>query len=211
MVLRELDARGFFSVPLTRYLCRRGSGEMEVRMKVGLVRHFEVECKLPGISNLVTPGQFQEWLHEYEMSDIIEGNIEPSAIIWEKCYSSDLPRALKTAQKIYSGQVVETKALRELVICPPTDRNIKLPVPLWLILGRMAWMLSHKSQIESKLLFEKRVKYILEELILKEDRNVLLVSHGFIMMFLRKELIKRGFIGPGFGRAKNGKIYVYEK
>ncbi|VBB05684.1 Hypothetical protein LUCI_0895, partial [Lucifera butyrica] len=131
------------------------------------------------------------------------GNIEPSAIIWEKCYSSDLPRALKTAQKIYSGQVVETKALRELVICPPTDRNIKLPVPLWLILGRMAWMLSHKSQIESKLLFEKRVKYILEELILKEDRNVLLVSHGFIMMFLRKELIKRGFIGPGFGRAKN--------
>jgi len=180
-------------------------------MKIGLVRHFEVECQLPGLGRWMTPGQFQQWLHEYEMSDIKDGEIEPSGIMWDKCYSSDLPRAFKTAQKIYDGQIIETKALRELVICPPTDRNIKLPVLLWLLLGRMAWMFSHKSQLETKPFFKERVKSIVQEIILKEDKDILIVSHGFLMIFLRKELIKRGFRGPNFKRPSNGKIYVFEK
>lgn len=180
-------------------------------MKVGLVRHFEVECRLPSLGNLMTPSQFQQWLHEYEMSDIKDGKVEPSKIIWDKCYSSDLSRALKTAQKIYSDQIIETNALRELVICPPTNRNIKLPVLLWLLLGRIAWMLSHKSQIENKLMFKERVKFIMEELILKNEKDILIVSHGFLMMFLRKELLKHGFKGPSFRTPDNGIIYVFEK
>ena len=180
-------------------------------MKVGLVRHFEAECHIPSIFSLMTPGQFHQWLDAYEISDIKAGKVDPSALIWEKCYSSDLPRALKTAQKIHPGPIIETKALRELVLCPPTNRNIKLPVLLWLILGRIAWMLAHKSQVESKLMLEERVTYILEELILKDDKDVLIVSHGFLMMFLRKELLKRGFKGPSFRKAANGKIYVFEK
>jgi len=190
---------------------RIANNEGGFRMKVGLVRHFEVECQLPSIGRLMNPCQFQQWLHEYEMSDIKDGKVEPSVIAWEKCYSSDLPRAVKTAQKMYSNQIIETKALREIVICPPTNRNLKLPVLLWLMLGRIAWMLSHKSQVESKLMFEERVKYILKEIILKDDKDVLIVSHGFLMMFLRKELLKRGFKGPSFKRADNGKIYVFEK
>ena len=89
--------------------------------------------------------------------------------------------------------------------------TFKLPILLWLFLGRIAWAISDKSQIESKLMFAERVKYILEELILKEDNDVLIVSHGFLMMFLRKELVNRGFKGPNFKRAENGKIYVFEK
>ncbi|WP_094605537.1 hypothetical protein SPSIL_013140 [Sporomusa silvacetica DSM 10669] len=180
-------------------------------MKIGLVRHFEVEYQLPSKLKLMTPNQFKQWLYEYEISDIKESRVEPSSIKWEKCFSSDLPRAVKTAQKLFAGQIIETKALRELAIFPPTNRNIKLPILLWLFLGRMAWMLSDKSQVESKLMFDERLKYILEEIILKEDDDVLLVSHGFLMIFLRKELLKRGFKGPNFKRAENGKIYVFEK
>jgi broad specificity phosphatase PhoE len=180
-------------------------------MKVGLIRHFEVDCPIPGISKLMTPDQFRQWLQEYETSDIKYDNFEANMMRWDKCYSSDLPRALKTAQKIYSGHIIATKELRELVICPPTDRNIKLPILLWLTLGRMAWMLSHKSQIESKLMFQERVKYILEEFILKDDQEVLIVSHGFLMMFLRKELLKLGFKGPNFRKADNAKVYIFEK
>lgn len=180
-------------------------------MKVGLVRHFEVECQLPSNFKLMTPNQFKQWLYEYELSDIKDCRVEPSLIKWEKCFSSDLPRAVKTAQKLFDGQTIETRALRELAIFPPTNRKIKLPILLWLFLGRIAWMLADKSQIESKLMFEERVNYILEEIILKEDNDVLIVSHGFLMMFLRKELVKRGFKGPKFKRAENGKIYVFEK
>jgi len=180
-------------------------------MKVGLVRHFEVDCQIPSISKLMTPDQFRQWLQEYEISDIKYGYFEPTMTIWDKCYSSDLPRAMKTARKIYDGQIIKTQALRELVIYPPTDISIKLPILLWLILGRMAWMLSHKSQLESRLMLKERVNYILEELILKDDKNALIVSHGFLMMFLRKALLKRGFKGPNFKKAENGKIYIFEK
>lgn len=180
-------------------------------MKVGLVRHFEVDCQMPGIGKLMTPDQFRQWLQEYETSDIKYTKVEPSAITWNKCYSSNLSRAIKTARNFYDGQIIETQALRELVIYPPTDINIKLPILLWLIFGRMAWMLSHKSQIESKSRFQERVNYILEELILKDDKNVLIVSHGFLMIFLRKELLKHGFKGPEFKKADNGKLYIFEK
>lgn len=180
-------------------------------MKVGLVRHFEVECQMPNISKLMTPNQFRQWLQEYEMSDIKYGTLELSMIKWDKCYSSDLPRAIKTAQKIYDGQIIETRALRELVIYPPTDINIKLPILMWLIFGRMAWMLSHKSQLENRLIFKERVNYIVKDLMFKGDKNVLIVSHGFLMVFLRKALLKHGFKGPDFRKAENGKLYIFEK
>lgn len=180
-------------------------------MKVGLVRHFEVAQQPSSNFKLMTPNHFKQWLQEYEISDIKDCMTEASGIVWKKCYSSDLPRAVKTAQKLYDGEIIELKALRELPIFPPTNINIKLPVVLWLFLGRIAWMLSHKSQVESKLIFSERVRSILEEIILKNDQDILIVSHGFLMLFLRKELLKQGFRGPNFKRAVNGKIYVFEK
>lgn len=180
-------------------------------MKVGLVRHFEVEHQPSNNLKLMTPNQFKQWVRKYERSGIKDCLLNPDRVIWEKCYSSDLPRAVKTAQKLFDGEITETKALRELPIFPPTSINIKLPVILWLFLGRIAWMLSHKSQVESKPMLKERVKYIVEEIILKNDQDILIVSHGFLMIFLRKELLKQGFRGPNFNRAVNGEIYVFER
>ena len=134
------------------------------KMKVGLVRHFEVEYKLPSLFTWITPEQFEQWLNEYEMADIKNCEAEPD-IIWGKCYSSDSPRAVKTAQKLFNGPINETRILRELVVSPPIRKSIKLPLCLWFVIGRIAWMLSHKSQVESKLMFEKRLKQIVQEII----------------------------------------------
>ncbi|SHJ32546.1 histidine phosphatase family protein [Propionispora hippei] len=180
-------------------------------MKIGLVRHFEVAHQPSSNLKLMTPTQLKEWLHEYELSDVKDCLLEPDKGIWETCYSSDLPRAIKTAQKLFAGEIIETKALRELPIFPPTNINFKLPVVLWLFLGRIAWMLSHKSQVESKAMLKERVKYIVDEIILKNDQDILIVSHGFLMIFLRKELLKQGFRGPNFKKAVNGEIYVFEQ
>ena len=180
-------------------------------MKVGLVRHFKVDYQYPSNFKLITGTEFKQCLHEYTMSNIKNCIVSPNLIKWDKCYSSDLFRAVKTAQKLFNGQIIKTQNLRELDIFPTTNRNIKLPFLLWLILGRIAWMLSHKSQLESKQIFKERINRILEEIIFKEDNDILIVSHGFLMMFLRKELLSQGFKGPHFISADNGKIYVFEK
>ena len=48
-------------------------------------------------------------------------------------------------------------------------------------------------------------------LISSYETDVLVVSHGFIMRLIRKELFKVGFKGKNFIKAKNGQLYVYEK
>lgn len=180
-------------------------------MKVGLIRHFKVDCYTPEPWCLITPEQFAQWLDQYELSDIQQPEDLPNLGIWSKCYTSNMPRAIKTAKTIFNGPIVETEALREVVMYPPIKKSIKLPMILWVYLGRFAWMLSHKSQLESKANFEKRLKYIVEEIILKDRDDVLIVSHGFLMYFLRKELLRLGFKGSNFTLAQNGVVYVFEK
>ncbi|WP_269082515.1 hypothetical protein [Aneurinibacillus tyrosinisolvens] len=40
---------------------------------------------------------------------------------------------------------------------------------------------------------------------------MLIVSHAALMMFMEKELLKRGFTGPKVKTAENGKLYLFEK
>jgi len=180
-------------------------------MKVGLVRHFAVDYECPHRWQLMTPEQFVNWVNEYNKAEVIPKKCELNSTVWDKCYSSDLPRAIKTAQALFDGEIVEAKMLREVVIYPPTTKNVKLPLALWLAMGRIAWILSHESQMETKKDFEQRLSGIVEEMILKERGNILLVSHGFLMIFLRKELVKLGFNGPNFKVPCPGKLYIFEK
>ena len=78
------------------------------------------------------------------------------------------------------------------------------------IMIRLAWLLNHNSQPESKDDVKKRIEIALDQ-ILGTEKNILIVGHGGIMLFMRKELLKRGFIGPSFKNPKNGELYVFEK
>jgi broad specificity phosphatase PhoE len=166
---------------------------------------------MPRRWQLMNPEQFANWIYEYDHADIKVQKSELISSMWDKCYSSDLPRAAKTAKIVFDGEINETEELREVVIYPPTNMNIKLPLFLWLSLGRMAWYLSHESQGETKKDLDKRVNRIIEEMILKENVNVLIVSHGFLMRFLQKGLLSNGFKGENFGLPSNGKLYIFEK
>ena len=44
-----------------------------------------------------------------------------------------------------------------------------------------------------------------------ERSDTLVVSHAGMMMYLRKELMRRGFRGPKFGVAEHARLYVYER
>ncbi|MFC3885142.1 histidine phosphatase family protein [Bacillus songklensis] len=179
-------------------------------MKIGLVRHFKVKRGYPE-KRFVTQKELFQWLDEYEASDIEVGETSLGSIEWKRCFASDLPRAAKTAETIYDGNIIKMKELREVQIYPLFKRDIKLPFLLYPILIRMAWLLKHKSQLERKADVEKRVKAILDDILSQSDENILIVSHGALMMFMRKELLKRGFKGPKMKTPENGKLYVFEK
>ncbi|MFC7440427.1 histidine phosphatase family protein [Laceyella putida] len=179
-------------------------------MKIGLVRHFKVKKGYPE-NTWVTQKELIKWLEEYDVADIEEGEVDLKGVAWKRCFASDLPRAEKTARKIYDGKIIKKKELREISVYPFIKRDMKLPFFMWAVLARVAWLFNHKSQLEGITDVKRRVKVVLDEILSQSQEDVLIVSHGVVMMFLRKELLKRGFKGPKLGTPKNGKLYVFEK
>lgn len=177
-------------------------------MKVGLIRHFKVTRGYP--NQLVTSDELMKWVHEYDASDVEENEIDLNHIDWKKCFSSDLPRAKKTAEKVFTGRIVYMEGLREIPLSPFFRPNMRLPLFLHLMVIRVAWLLNHQSQRGSKSEVVHRIKAALDQILISNE-DVLIVGHGGLMTFMRKELIQRNFKGPKFKRAQNGKLYIFEK
>lgn len=177
-------------------------------MYIGLVRHFKVDCNAQAF---MTSDDFEKWVIEYDNSHIIENEFETKNIKWDKCFSSDLPRAIKTSETIFQGEILKTPLLREVPLSAIYKTKLKLPHMFWCILARMAWSFKHKSQAETKRDTESRINEFLNSLDKELDNNMLIVCHGFFMKILEKELKKRGFRGRNMYFPKNGTLYLYKK
>lgn len=182
----------------------------ERKLKIGLVRHYKVKNAIPE-KTWLTPAELLKWFEDYDLSDIEEGETDLSHVEWDICYSSDLSRAEKTAYAIFKGKIIKTDKLREVQAYPIFQANIKLPYQVWAVLVRLAWLFNHSSQKDSVKAVKDRINLFLDEAISAENEHVLIVSHGALMIFMRKELLKRGFKGPKIGHPKNGILYVFEK
>jgi broad specificity phosphatase PhoE len=180
-------------------------------MKIGLVRHFKVKKEFPK-KFLLTQQELSQWIQEYDVADIEEGEVDLGNIAWKRCFTSDLPRAEKTARKIYQGPITVTKALREIPICPLfRNQEVKLPLWAWGLIMRGAWLCNHRSQIKAKQDVQRRLTDVIDEIMSRNGEDTLIVSHGILMVSMRQELLKRGFKGPRLGTPANGRLYVFEK
>jgi broad specificity phosphatase PhoE len=180
-------------------------------MYIGVVRHFRVDCNAQAF---MTSDDFEKWVVEYDNSAVIENKFETENIKWNKCFSSDLPRAIKTSESIFKGEIIKTQLLREVPLSPIYKTNLKLPHRFWCIMARIAWNFHHKSQVENKKDSQKRINEFLNSLDMKLDTNMLFVCHGFFMKIIERELKRRGFKGqniPNRPIPKNGKLYLYKK
>ena len=176
-------------------------------MRIGLVRHFEVDCSHKWF---LLDEEFQEWVRQYDCSPIRILDMAAEKNNWEKCYSSNLSRALETAQYIYRGIITQSALIREVPIMPVFKSSIKLPHVFWMIAGRIAWLLSHPSQPETIKQTKDKIEQFVSDIIAESEVSVLIVTHGFLMMQIQKELSKMGFTGDSFKRAKCGNVYVFE-
>lgn len=175
-------------------------------MRIGLLRHFKVNCPH---KKLMTSQEFREWSEKYEVSRVIKKKVDMYGIAWDVCYVSDIPRAITTAKEVYSGNLVIDKLLREVDNAPfiHTER-LKLPFEIWHICGRLAWLFKSKSQPETIDGTKKRINQFLDRIDWTKD-NVLIVFHGWMIYNFQKELRKRGFKGEKLKLVKNGVLYEY--
>ncbi len=178
-------------------------------MRIGLVRHFKVNCENPQFN--MTSSQFEDWIRQYDEAEIFHTDKQRTEIKWDLCYSSDFPRAVHTAEKIASCQIVETPLLREVPLTAFFKTRRKLPFPIWNLVGRLAWLVSQSSQPETRKESRERAREFLDLISKKEKKNSLVVSHGFFLYVLAKELKRQGYKGPRKRRFENGGLYIYEK
>lgn len=176
-------------------------------MKIGLVRHFKVDCPHKG---LYSGDQFDKWSYDYDYSEVFKKDVDLKGIKWDKCYSSDLKRALETAQYAYKGDITISPLLREVPANKFTDKNIMMPVDLWLLMARKSWRKSSKFQKETYYDTMKRIDEIFTEIV-ENNLDTLVVCHGFLILQIRKYLISKGFKGDRIIKAQNGKMYLFYK
>ncbi|WP_411349957.1 histidine phosphatase family protein [Paenibacillus sp. WLX2291] len=156
---------------------------------------------------MVTVSELVTWLEEYDVAEIELGTTDLRGLNWELCFASDLPRAIKTAQSIYSGEIIIMPELRE--ITPPTfNTELRFPFIGWAAFARIAPLLSRRYK---RMVAEAnaRIDRALDVILASEAEHILIVSHWALMLYMRKQLIKRGFTGPRMRMVENGKLHLF--
>ncbi|MBU5592223.1 histidine phosphatase family protein [Clostridium sp. MSJ-4] len=179
-------------------------------MKIGLVRHFKVNIQHKRYMN---SAEYDEFAERYNVSDVFPKDVDLKNIKWDKCYCSDLSRAMFTAKSIYKGEIKVTDKLREIQVVSRFNTKVPIHYYLWDIIGRLSWLVNHPSQPEGSRQTKDRIEKVLDDIIKesKDEDNILIVSHAALMYCVKNELKRRGFKGEKFFRAENGVLYLFEK
>jgi broad specificity phosphatase PhoE len=179
-------------------------------MIIGLVRHHPVNFKLKKWSDSNT---FNQNMESYNSAGIIPITPDHDFEQWDYCYTSTMKRALKTAKIIYTGQFIPTDLLREVPLKAGFQTRLKIPIFLWALVGRLQWLFKAKTQPENREMSTHRAREFIHQHCISHPRStrILVVSHGFFMTCLRRELLKLGFSGPLLLHVKNGKPYKFTK
>lgn len=176
-------------------------------MKIGLVRHFKVNHPFPG-KRLLSKSEVIQWFAEYDNTVHLEYKaVDLGVTNWRRCYSSPMIRAVKTANHIYNGAIVEIPELKELDILHRLPDSLKLPFMIWGLIVRIQSFSSNSDTNK----FKNSIIHFIDSVIADNEDDVLIVSHWFVMRVIQKELIKRGLAGDSFKSNDYGTLYVYER
>ena len=172
-------------------------------VRIGLVRHFPVSEGMP--RGWMTGRELHAWRQRYDVAAVNPCAIGAVRHAWSCCLSSDLPRAVTTAQALHDGSITLTPLLREPQLAEFRTGRLRLPSTVWPWVLRLAWMTRHPSQRRARIDFQEA------DLLDDTREHTLVVSHAGMMAFLRAELVRRGFSGPSFRVAEHARLYVFER
>ncbi len=158
----------------------------------------------------MTAGDLHVWRQRYDEADVHPADVEDESSRWARCYVSDMSRAQATARAMWSGEILTRPELREVEFAPFGTGKLRLPVWLWRRLVQLAWLTGHPSQRSLRDDFYNRIKAA-ADLIEASEEDILIISHAGMMLFLSRELRKRGFRGPKLGVANHAQVYIFER
>jgi len=158
-------------------------------MKITLYRHAE---PLVSDNDVISGRDFISWVNKYNESGIkyIEVPDKKEHLV----YSSNLARSYETG-KLLGKKVIQDSIFREAEIPLLSFPAIHLKAKYWLIIARLLWFLGVRKNCESFFGAKKRAKQIADKIesILQNSGRLVLVGHGFINIFIKKEFLKRNW------------------
>ncbi len=178
-------------------------------MKVIIIRHGTVDFEW---ERTYSSGEFDRACDRYDKAPIIRMSYDIPFINAQQIYVSALPRTQDTAKEIFGNKdFICTELINEVPLGSSFNCKIKLPLCFWNITGRLQWFLNIKRQVESRKETRSRGRKFVE-LLNAAGCDSVVVTHGFYMHTLVKEMQKAGFrITKSMRNYKNGDYVVAEK
>lgn len=159
-------------------------------MEIILYRHAE-----PVVSNeeVINGHDFPLWVQRYNESGIItdEIRIEKEKVV----YTSDLRRSIETGKR-FGEKIIQNPLFREAEFPLINFPAIRIKAKYWMFFSRSMWLLGSKAKCESFKETRKRAGQIVDqfESLLMENQRIVIVSHGFIIRLIKRELLCRHWI-----------------
>ena len=179
-------------------------------MEVGLMRHYRVNHRFKRLSSAAG---FDRDMEIYDRSGIILPGDKGPGKAWDRCYTSAMNRAVETGRHIFGSGIKISGLLNEVPMLAGFKTRMRVPLILWAIIARWQWLFESKRQAEGRRVTLSRAESFTSRLCeeTREDARVLVVSHGFFLLILRRVLRRSGFRGRRFLKARNGHIYLFRK
>lgn len=174
-------------------------GKEPIKFEIFLIRHAVVAMEKPILCSAAKAARLQESYNHLpvynfnpnKIQNLLEGD---SYTI----YTSTMQRAIETAEMISQKQlpIVSSSVFNEYELPMISIPLIPLPYVVWTSISRLFWLSHLSKKNESRSQARKRMKraagYL--ESLAKENKQVMLIAHGFLIREVRRELRKKGWI-----------------
>ena len=178
-------------------------------MKVVVIRHAEVDFCWNRRS---TSDGFDADCSGYDSAPVKEIRYEIPRIGYQRIYISELSRSRDTAEILFPNcDYIVSVLINEVPLKSSFDTAKKMPLWFWNTSGRIQWFMNSDRQIEGHSKTVERARQFVA-MISDEDADCAVVTHGFFMHTLLREMKKAGFrTNKSYVEYKNGDYVIAEK
>ena len=178
-------------------------------MKAVIIRHAEVNFCW---SRRCTSERFDSECRKYDHAPIRNVTYRIPQLVYQRIYVSELSRSQDTAKLLFpDGTYFDSRLINEVPLKSGFDTQFNLPLWFWNLAGRLQWLINCPRQVEGNRQTKERAKEFIE-LVSKDNMDVAVVTHGFYMHILLREMKEAGFrMVNSSVKFKNGEYVIAEK
>lgn len=185
-------------------------------MRIILVRHGE-----PKVDQQRWIGHkgFMAFMDAYRDAGLMPESAPPEHLAGltrgiSRVFTSELPRSIDSARALLpDAEFISDEVFTEAPLAPPRIPGLRMKVPGWAVVSRVAWHGGYSPRIENFREARRRAQKALHILLdaAAEDGTALLVGHGYFNAILGRMLRLKGFARTGSHRAEFWNTVVYDR